>query len=62
MFSRFSRRQFISVISLSIAGAAVAGSFPFLKNSFIGKAQAQEISEEVYNRPVRNIKLGTKKW
>ncbi|MEH2381499.1 MAG: hypothetical protein V7K27_21850 [Nostoc sp.] len=48
MFSRFPRRQFISVISLSIAGAAVASSFPFLKNFFISKAQAQEISEEVY--------------
>ncbi|WP_341526869.1 hypothetical protein WKK05_30745 [Nostoc sp. UHCC 0302] len=48
MFSRFSRRQFISVISLSIAGATIASSFPFLKNFVISKAQAQETSEEVY--------------
>lgn len=48
MFSRFSRRNFISTISLTIAGATVVSSFPFLKNFFISKAQAQTISEEVY--------------
>lgn len=45
---RFSRRQTISVISLTIAGTALAGSVPFLRNFLISKAQAQDIYQEVY--------------
>jgi hypothetical protein len=42
MFSRFSRRQIISLIGFTIAGAA-ASSVPFLSNLFNSKAQAQAI-------------------
>lgn len=48
MFSRFSRRQIISLISLTIAGSAVTSSFPFINNFFIRKAQAQEIPDKLY--------------
>lgn len=60
MVSRFSRRQILSIISFTIAGTAVASSIPFLKNSFISKAQAQDISEELYKgRKYKIIKNST---
>ncbi|MBW4570625.1 MAG: hypothetical protein KME31_22160 [Tolypothrix carrinoi HA7290-LM1] len=48
MFSSFSRRQFLSLISFVGIGTVVAGSTPFLGNFLASKAEAQEISEEVY--------------
>lgn len=48
MFSSFSRRQFLTLISFVGIGTVVAGSVPFLGNLFVSKAEAQEISEEVY--------------
>ncbi|NEU73404.1 hypothetical protein PI95_012715 [Hassallia byssoidea VB512170] len=48
MFSSFSRRQFLNLISFVGIGTVVAGSVPFLGNLFVSKAEAQEISEEVY--------------
>jgi hypothetical protein len=58
MFSRFSRRQIISLISFTIAGAAVTRSFPFMNNFFIRKAQAQEIPYKLYK--LRKYKIITK--
>ena len=48
MLSSFSRRQFLSLISFVGIGTVVAGSAPFLGNFLASKAEAQEISEEVY--------------
>ncbi|BAZ51048.1 hypothetical protein NIES4103_36710 [Nostoc sp. NIES-4103] len=48
MFSRFSRRQVLTIASFTITGTAVAINIPFFKNLFAPKAQAQEISEKVY--------------
>ncbi len=48
MFSSFSRRKFLSLISFVGIGTVVAGSAPFLGNLLASKAEAQEISEEVY--------------
>lgn len=42
---------------MTIGGATVVSSFPFLNNFFISKAQAQTISEEVYKG--RNYKVIT---
>ncbi|MBD2446194.1 hypothetical protein H6G76_03285 [Nostoc sp. FACHB-152] len=58
MFSRFSRRQIISLISFTVAGAAVTSSFPFMNNFFIRKAQAQEIPDKLYK--LRKYKIITK--
>lgn len=44
----FSRRQILSLISFVGIGTVVAGSVPFLGNLLVSKAEAQEISEEVY--------------
>ncbi len=47
MFSTFSRRQILSLISFVGIGVA-AGSLTFVGKLSTSKAQAQEISEEVY--------------
>lgn len=55
MFSRFSRRQVLSIASFTIAGTAVAVGIPFFNNFFAPKAQAQEISEEIYKGRIYRI-------
>lgn len=60
MFSKFSRRQVLSIASFTIAGTAVAVGIPFFNNFFAPKAQAQEISEKIYKgRRYRIIKNQT---
>ena len=53
MFSNFTRRQLLRLISFLIAGSAV-GSIPFIGKFFINKAQAQ-VADEVYKN--RRIKV-----
>lgn len=54
MFSNFSRRQLLRLISFIIAGTAV-GSIPFLRNFFINKAQAQTANEVYKNRQIKVV-------
>jgi hypothetical protein len=46
MFSSFSRRQLLRLISLTAAGTAVVGSVPVVGHFFASKAQGQETPEE----------------
>lgn len=48
MFSSISRRQILSLLGFLGIGTVAAGSVPFLSNFLASKAQAQEISQEVY--------------
>lgn len=48
MFSSISRRQILSLIGFLGIGTVAGGSVPFISNFLASKAQAQEISQEVY--------------
>ena len=41
MFSGFSRRQILKLISVFVAGAAAVGSIPLIGKLFVSKVQAQ---------------------
>ena len=48
MFSSFSRRQLLRLISFTVAGIGVMGSVPLVGYFFASKVQGQDISEEIY--------------
>ena len=48
MFSTFSRRQLLRLISFTVAGGAVVGSVPLVGHFFVNKAIAQSSSEQIY--------------
>lgn len=54
MFSNFSRRQLLRLISFIIAGTAV-GSIPFIGKLFINQAQAQTADEVYKNRRIKVV-------